>query len=83
MKFNKIFSALTAGILLFGAAACTDETEYTPAGVPQGNEVYFSTEESNEVSLKENAESFTVVLSRLHSAGELTVGLTGRVVDEE
>lgn len=83
MKFNKIFSALTAGILLFGAAACTDETEYTPAAVPQGNEVYFSTEESNEVSLKENAESFTVVLSRLHSAGELTVGLTGRVVDEE
>lgn len=83
MKFNKIFSALTAGILLFGAAACTDETEYTPAGVPQGNEVYFSAEESNEVSLKENAESFSVVLSRLHSAGELTVGLTGSVVDEE
>ena len=31
MKFNKIFLSLAVGALFAGAAACTEEVEYTPA----------------------------------------------------
>lgn len=83
MQLNKLFSAILGGALLAGAYACTDEVKYNPAPVYDGDEVFFSTELADAISIPYGATSVEVEINRLRSEGELTVGLIGSVTDPE
>lgn len=65
------------------ASSCTDSVDYTPTAPQNGFEVYFSDQEATEVDLVTDATSATVNLSRVKTAGELTVALTSTVTDVE
>ena len=73
MKFNKIFSTLFAGSLLFGAAACTDEVKYDETKPETTNQVYLSNTDSNVIDLGLDQQSFNITVYRVKTEGEVTV----------
>ncbi|MDE6156896.1 MAG: hypothetical protein K2F78_01995 [Muribaculaceae bacterium] len=80
MRLNKLLTAILGGAFLLGSAACTDEVEYTPAPVYDGDEVFFSNELPSTINIPSlTATSVDVPIMRLRAADELTVGLTGSV----
>ncbi|MCM1067106.1 MAG: hypothetical protein NC418_05995 [Muribaculaceae bacterium] len=84
MKMNKLFSAIFGTALLAGAWACTDEVKYNPAPKYDGDEVFFSTETTpEELQIPYGASEVNVQLERIHTEAELTVGLSGSVIDPE
>ena len=80
MKLNKITSMLFGGALLFGAAACTDEVEYTPTEPIAVEGVYFSETESNVVDIHDNANKVAINLYRVNADKAITVDLSGEVL---
>lgn len=82
MNFNNILKPLAAGALLLVGWACTDEVQYTPATIPTGDQVYFSSDVTS-VQIPENATSLPVELERVVSEGTVSVPVTGSVVDAE
>ncbi len=83
MKLNKLISALFGGALLFGAAACTDEVDYTPAENLTGEGVYLSADESDVVDIPTDASSVSINLYRVNADNVLTVGLSGQVLNPD
>ena len=84
MKFNKILTAIAGAALLAGAWSCTDKTEYTPAPAYDGDEVYFSQEDEQDVPIKVDATQVSVNVYRNGGLDkELTVGIDASIVDEE
>lgn len=83
MKINKIFSMLFGGLLLTGAAACTDETEYTPVDKVADNGVFFPADAPEKVDILTDASSTSVTICRTNADAELTVGLQGKVTDAD
>ncbi|MBD5183095.1 MAG: hypothetical protein HDS99_04810 [Bacteroidales bacterium] len=85
MKLNKYFSTLLGGLMLFGAWACTDKIE--PVASPEfaGNDVYFSSTESDEVDIPMDASQVNVNIFRVKAADAQTVNLTAtfQAEDEE
>ncbi|MDE6612713.1 MAG: hypothetical protein K2K22_09165, partial [Muribaculaceae bacterium] len=80
MRLNKLLTAILGGAFLLGSAACTDEVEYTPAPVYDGDEVFFSNELPSTINIPSlTTTSVDVPIMRLRAADELTVGLTGSV----
>lgn len=75
MKFNKIFSTLFAGSLLFGAAACTDEVKYDETKPETTNQVYLSNTDSNVIDLGLDQQSFNITVYRVKTEGEVTVDI--------
>lgn len=75
MKFNKIFSTLFAGALLFGAAACTDEVKYDETKPETTNQVYLSNTDSNVIDLGLDQQSFNITVYRVKTEGEVTVDI--------
>lgn len=83
MNINKIFSSLLGGVLLMGVSACTDEVEYTPAESVAADGVYLSISETNVVDIPTDANEVSIMLYRVNADDELTVGLSGQVLDAE
>ena len=85
MKLNKYFSTLLGGLMLFGAWACTDKIE--PVASPEfaGDDVYFSSTESDEVDIPMDASQVSVNIFRVKAADAQTVNLTAtfQAEDEE
>lgn len=81
MKAIKYIAVAFAGASMMFASSCTDSVDYTPAAPQTGYEVYFSDQEATEVDLVVDATTATVNLSRVKTAGELTVALTSTVTD--
>lgn len=80
MKINKIFSTLFGGALLLGAAACTDEVEYTPASPVTVEGVYLSDSESNVVDIPTDGNKVSINLYRVNADKAIAVGLSGEVL---
>lgn len=83
MKLNKYFSAFLGGVALLGFSACTEEVEYTPAPMPAGDEVFFSSELPTTLSILPNETSVEVPVDRLRTDGELTVTVVASVTDAD
>lgn len=83
MKTNKILSCLAAAGLIFAAGACTDETKYDPAGLYQGDEVYFNLEEIGELDIETDATSVSFHLYRVDTSKDITVGLESSVINPD
>ena len=47
------------------ASSCTDDLEYTPAGQPSGQQVYFAVDLAETINLEENSSSVTIPVSRV------------------
>lgn len=77
---NKFFGVLTCLGLILGLGACTEEYEYTPAEVPSGTQVYFSTDAPAQVDLESFASAFTIDVYRAEEGPATTVNLS--VTDE-
>lgn len=83
MTHNKLFHTLFGGLLLFGAAACTDEIEYTPADPVAGEGVYFSADADEVINIKTDATETTVILYRSNAEGTYTASLESTIVDAD
>lgn len=77
---NKLFGTLACLSLILGLGACTEEYEYTPAEVPGGTQVYFSTDAPAQVDLESFASAFTIDVYRAEEGPATTVNLN--VTDE-
>lgn len=76
--------SLIAALALSGAlSACDDESTYAPGQAAEGDEVYFSLDESDEVSIPAEATSVTINVNRLHSDDQLTVDLGSIITDAD
>lgn len=83
MRFNKIFTTILGSALLFGAWSCTEEPEYNPAPEYNGDDVYFSSEQSAVVDIPTGAQSVSVEINRVKAGEELVVGLVGTVTNPD
>ncbi|MCH5221169.1 MAG: hypothetical protein J1F05_02420 [Muribaculaceae bacterium] len=81
MKLNKVLSTLFGAALIFGAWACTEQVKYDPAPAYDGDDVYFSNEQSTEVLIPSEATSVSVLINRVKSDQEHAVSLTASVTD--
>ena len=72
--FKNSFMALA--VLALGFSACTEQVEYTPAEVPATAQVYFTTENSSQVDLAQDAKSFDINVARATMGEAATVYVT-------
>ena len=59
-----LYFLAVAGTTMF-ASSCTDDLEYTPAGQPSGQQVYFAVDLAETINLEENSSSVTIPVSRV------------------
>ncbi len=83
MKTNKILSALAAGLVLVGAASCTDKANWDPAPIYSGEEVYFSPQEIGTLDIETDATSVDFKLYRSNGEKAATVVLNSTVTDPD
>lgn len=75
MKSNKIIGALLGVVIGLGAWSCTDEVEYKPTEPTTTDEVYFSKDQSTDLSIALDATEVEVKINRLRADDDLTVQL--------
>ena len=75
---KKLFknSYIALAVLALGFSACTEQVEYTPAAVPATAQVYFSSSNTAQVDLAQDAKSFDIPVSRAIKGEEATVAVT-------
>ena len=74
---NKIFKGVMLSLLtVAGLASCSDSYDYTPADAPTGAQVYFPTETATNITITEDANSFSISLNRGTSNGSVSVPLS-------
>ena len=83
MKTNKILSALAAGLVLVGAASCTEKANWDPAPIYSGEEVYFSPQEIGTLDIETDATSVDFKLYRSNGEKAATVVLNSTVTDPD
>ena len=59
-----LYFLAVAGTTMF-ASSCTDDLEYTPAGQPSGQQVYFAVDLAETINLEVNSSSVTIPVSRV------------------
>ena len=72
--FKNSFMALA--VLALGFSACTEQVEYTPAEVPVTDQVYFTTANSSQIDLAQDAKSFDINVARATKGEAATVYVT-------
>ena len=72
-----LYFLAVAGTTMF-ASSCTDDLEYTPAGQPSGQQVYFAVDLAETINLEENSSSVTIPVSRVvtEEAGSFSIFAT-------
>lgn len=74
--------SLACTALLVGAAACTDEVEYTPAEASPVTKYYFPTTNALNVDLLDGTDSLVVIVSRASSVGAETLPIGSNVTPD-
>lgn len=75
MKLNKyITNAFVAVAAIAGFSSCSSD-DYEGAAMPDTAQVYFSNENSSEISIEENQNSVQIEVRRIKKEGELTVNV--------
>ena len=69
--FKNSFMALA--VLALGFSACTEQVKYTPAEVPVTDQVYFTTANSSQIDLAQDAKSFDINVARATKGEAATV----------
>ena len=82
MKFNKIFLSLAVGALFAGAAACTEEVEYTPAEPVPVTDYYFPTTNPMNRDLVDGDDSFEVTVCRPTAGAAATLAIESSVTPD-
>lgn len=72
-----LYFLAVAGTTMF-ASSCTDDLEYTPAGQPSGQQVYFAVDLAETINLEVNSSSVTIPVSRVvtEEAGSFSIFAT-------
>jgi hypothetical protein len=73
MKINKIFLFAAMALTSLSLASCSDDDDFTPGKAAGSNDVYFTNQGNQTVSLE--ATSFTITLGRSNASGALSVPL--------
>lgn len=76
MKLKEKICGICAMLSFIGFGACTDETEYSPAQLPNNAQAYFSTSLPSQIDLNSEANSFSVALNRAEAGDEQTIEIT-------
>lgn len=79
MKLYKY--SLIAALALSGVLSACDDNDYAPGAPVAGDQVYFSLDESDEVSIPEQATSVTINVNRVKTDNALTVDFTYTLTD--
>lgn len=83
MKLTNIFSTLLGGALLFGAASCTDEVEYSPADAVAGQGVYLSANAPAAVEIETDATETSIQVFRSNTEGSFTAKVKANVTKSD